>query len=155
MVGKLRKRVVRDERGFTLIELLIVMVILGILTVVATPTYLALKNKAKDAAAKADLATVIPSIEQYFSDNNTYVGMTLAGLQTSYDPSLKTGNFLLPSADLTASTYCIQTNTSGPDGLTLWRKNGPSADYQAQVCAKSPRADAEGEARGDLERSGY
>src|SRR6266571_988281 len=115
MVGKLRKRVVRDERGFTLIELLIVMVILGILTVVATPTYLALKNKAKD-----DLATVIPSIEQYFSDNNTYVGMTLAGLQTSYDPSLKTGNFLLPSADLTQSTYCIQTNTSGPDGLTLW-----------------------------------
>jgi prepilin-type N-terminal cleavage/methylation domain-containing protein len=135
MFQKLRKRVVRDERGFTLIELLIVMVILAILTAVAAPTYLALKNRAKDAAAKADLSAVVPSIEQYFSDNNTYVGMTLAGLQTSYDPSLKTGNFLLPSADLTASTYCIQTNTAGPDALTLWRKNGPSADYQSQVCA--------------------
>ena len=134
MFSKLRQRVVREERGFTLIELLIVMVILGILTVVAAPTYLALKNKAKDAAAKSDLAALVPSIEQYFSDNNTYVGMTLTGLQTSYDPSLKTGNYLLPSADLTATSYCIQTNTAGPDGLTLWRKNGPSADYQAQVC---------------------
>jgi type IV pilus assembly protein PilE len=135
MIGKLRKRVAREEHAFSLIELLIVMVILGILTVVAAPTYLALKTRAKDAAAKADLAAVIPSIEQYFSDNNTYVGMTLANLQSTYDPSLKTTNFLLPSADLTASTYCIQTSTSGPDGLTLWRKNGPSADYQAQVCA--------------------
>jgi type IV pilus assembly protein PilA len=135
MIGKLRKRIAGEERGFTLIELLIVMIILAILTVIAVPSYIGLRTRAKDAAAKADLAALIPSIESYFADNNTYVGMTLANLQSTYDQSIKTGNFLLPAADLTASTYCVQTNTSGPDTLTLWRKNGPSADYQAQVCA--------------------
>ena len=134
MIAMLRNRAVRGQAGFTLIELLVVMVVLAILTVVAAPTYLALKNRAKDAAAKADIAAVVPSIEQWFSDHNTYAGMTLALLQSTYDPSLKTGNYLLPNADLTATSYCIQTNTSGPDGLTLWRKNGPSADYEAQVC---------------------
>ena len=135
MFEQLRQRIAREERGFTLIELLVVLIILAILTVVAVPSYIGLRTRAKDAAAKADLAALIPSIESYFADNNTYVGMTLANLQSTYDQSIKTGNFLLPAADLTASTYCVQTNTGGPDSLTLWRKNGPAADYQAQVCA--------------------
>src|SRR5207245_6616863 len=64
----------RDERGFTLIELLVVVIILGILTAIAVPSYLSFRGRSNDAAAKANVRTIIPDIEQYNADNNGYAG---------------------------------------------------------------------------------
>lgn len=58
--------------GFTLIELLIVIVVLGILTAVAVPTYQAHTARANRAEAKAALMQAAQLMERNYSTANCY-----------------------------------------------------------------------------------
>jgi type IV pilus assembly protein PilA len=126
----LQTRMRREQAGFTLIELLIVVVILGILTAIAIPSYLTFTGRAKDRASQANVRSVIPSIESYYSDNNTYSGMTLAALQSTYDQALDLSTYSLMS--VTASSYCIQSPAAG--GAHSAYKNGPVASIVSGSC---------------------
>src|SRR5438093_343407 len=110
MLNTLRKRL-RSEKGFTLIELLVVMIILAILTAIAIPSYLSFKDRANRAAAGADVRSIIPSIEAYFSDNGTYSGMSIAGLKASYDQAINLSTYALGAGTQTATSYCIQATS--------------------------------------------
>ncbi len=63
----------------TLIELLVVSAILGILTSVATPSYLGFRDNANKTAASANVYAIVPDIEWYAFDN-------YAGSPASRDP---------------------------------------------------------------------
>jgi len=130
MFDKLRKRLSREEKGFTLIELLVVIIILGILVAIAVPSYLSFKDKANNNSAQANIRAVVPSVESYFSDNATYVGMTPANLKSTYDQAIDTGKYTIPAANLTATSYCVQSTSGGK----TWRKNGPSAALENSAC---------------------
>jgi prepilin-type N-terminal cleavage/methylation domain-containing protein len=138
MISKLRKRIQRDEQGFTLIELLVVVVILGILTAIAVPSYLSFQGRSKDAAAKADLRVLLPSVESFYADNNTYVGMSFGDPATDplsllkYDQSIKPDDFAMGT--LTATTYCVETDPTGQDKLNAWHVTGPGAVYATGAC---------------------
>jgi prepilin-type N-terminal cleavage/methylation domain-containing protein len=137
MISKLRQRVTRDERGFTLIELLVVVIILGILTAIAVPSYLSFTGRAHKSANAANVRAVIPDIESWAADNNgSYAGMTLAGLQTNYDQALDVSKYDLsvPSGDGTAA-YCIQSPPAATaDASTVYSKNGPAAGITQAPC---------------------
>jgi len=73
----------RDEGGFTLIELLVTVLVLGVLTAIAIPTYLSQRQGAQDTTAKALLTTAFTAAEQYYLENNAYApdASSLAAIQ--------------------------------------------------------------------------
>jgi general secretion pathway protein G len=122
--------VLRDERGFTLIEILVVIIVISILSMLALSAFIGYRERAHDAAARENIHRIVPSIQGYFVDHDSYAGMTIAALTTSYDSAINPALFSLGSVAPTQSTYCVQSSSGG----RTWRKNGPTAAFQSQAC---------------------
>jgi type IV pilus assembly protein PilA len=130
---KLWQRLQRDE-GFTLIELLVVIVIIGILLAIAVPSYLGFRGRAQDSAAKANIRAAVPSAEAFYSENNTYTGMNVAGLKATYDSGLKTSGphaVSLAGAVPDDDSYCL--TATGKTG-NQFKFEGPGGEVVAGTC---------------------
>jgi type IV pilus assembly protein PilA len=133
LLNRLQKRI-QSEKGFTLIEMLIVIIILGILLAIAVPAYLKFKDRANNAAAQANIRSLVPAVEAYNADNNGYTGMTIGGsgatsLQATYDTALK-GDPAVTILSKSASTYCVKSVM----GNATYYKNGPASDISTTAC---------------------
>jgi type IV pilus assembly protein PilA len=122
--------VLRDERGMTLVEMVIVVIVLGILVAIATASYMGYRERANDSAAQSNIYALVPSIQAYFVDHESYSGLTLDILKTSYDGGIDPGRYSFGTVAPAEGTYCVQTSSGG----RTWRKNGPSADLERQPC---------------------
>ena len=89
------------NKGFSLIEVMIVLVVMGILTMVALPSYSDYVLRGKIAEATAALSDGRVKMEQFFQDNKTYVGGTCP-------PA--TDSFTYNCTDLSNTTYTITAN---------------------------------------------
>lgn len=58
----------KNEAGFTLMELMIVMMIIGILTTLAIPSFVGAIRNAKEAVLKEDLRVMRSAIDSYTMD---------------------------------------------------------------------------------------
>lgn len=99
------------QRGFTLIEVMITVAIVGILAMVAYPSYRDYIIRGNVPEATSRLATKQVQMEQFFQDNRTYVGgpgCTLDQTSSKYFDFSCTG-----AGAATATTYTITATGKG------------------------------------------
>ncbi len=98
--------------GFSLIELMFVVAIVGIIAMVAIPSYTKQIQKNNRAVAKARLAQAAQLLERFYSDNNSYYVNTsgspcVLSVGTGASSELQNGLMKI----LTPSWACTGSNT--------------------------------------------
>lgn len=83
MIKKLRDKA-KGKKGFTLVELIVVIVIILILAAVMVPQLLRYVDRAREANAKAEAATILSQVQADFADSKVgttpYTGGTINGV---------------------------------------------------------------------------
>lgn len=104
------------EKGFTLIELLITVVILGVLSGVAIPGFIAQKNKADVAAANAQGRALMAACKNYLSDNTfTLPNNIWDPSKTSAQNAKNFGNIIwTPTFSATTPVACSSITANAP-----------------------------------------
>jgi type IV pilus assembly protein PilA len=110
MLARIRKAEENDQ-GFTLIELLVVVIIIGILSAIAIPTFLSQREKGWDKAVKADLRNNAMKMEEARDDSTT----------GAYPTTVPTGDYAFKQSDNVGATsiqagrpagvFCIQATS--------------------------------------------
>jgi len=120
-------RVSRDEAGFTLVELMVVVLIIAVLLAVAIPTFLQMRERAQDVAAKSSVRITLTDAKSFTADNDSYLLVTSASLAAS-EPSLTFVDETTPSTGHSVITQYV------PDRLTTAKTFVAAAYSQAGKC---------------------
>lgn len=142
----------RKDEGFTLIELLVVIIIIGILSAIALPSFLNQASKARQSEARTNVGALNRAQQAYYlenqgfinsisalgvgikdSDNFTYSASAVTGLTTDVTNKAKSGKpdlkgyagGVFKTGDTTASILC-EANAAG---VTL-----PASPSDATTC---------------------
>ena len=104
------------KSAFTLIELLVVIVIIGLLTSLATASYLKAQSRSRDSARKSGINTLSIGVETYYTQKHSFPG----------EASSNTGTYSTASFN-EAGCKAVTSFTSG--GYSVWYAYGPDATH--------------------------
>lgn len=105
----------KAQKGFTLIEMMIVLAIIGILTAIAVPNYMSYVTEARRSDGQVALLDLATRADRYFTDNNTYVGVTLAGV--GMPAASPEGQYNLQISAAGATSYTLQAAPTGSHAI--------------------------------------
>ncbi|WP_434222195.1 type IV pilin-like G/H family protein [Limnospira platensis CENA597] len=91
----------KRDGGFTLIELLVVIIIIGILSAIALPSFLNQANKARESEAKTYVGSINRAQQAHYMERDNQFAASIA--QLGLGVSSATANY----------TYNLDANTSG------------------------------------------
>ena len=119
----------RHISGFSLIELMIVVVVVGILSAIALPSYQEYVTRGKITEATSNLADMRVKLEQYFQDNRTYVGACVAGTAAPLPTGTRYFTFTCPT--LTATTFTVTATGIAGQGMGGFAYSVDQANLQS------------------------
>ena len=99
----------RYNNGFTLIELMIVVLIVGIITAVAYPSYTRYVEKARRADATSALLDATQRLERCYTQFNAYNNAACNGIVPAGSPD---GHYALTST-IGANTFTLTATAQG------------------------------------------
>lgn len=113
------RRIHQQDAGFTLIELMIVMAIIGVLAVIAVPSYISALRHAREAVLREDLHVLRAGIDSYTMDKQKAPQSLDDLVQEGYIKSI-------PEDPITHSTSTWVTDTS--DAMHSLDQTDPGID---------------------------
>ena len=113
--------------GFTLIELLVVIIIIGILSAIALPSFLSQVNKARGSEAKVNLSAINRTQEAYYLENQEFANNL---------DDLKLG-----IRDTSNYVYHVYTSSKDWTGATANASNPDNRSHLAVVAVKQRKGD--------------
>ena len=124
LIQRLKQQQAKSSNAFTLVELLVVVAIVGILSAIALPNFLAQTDKAKATEAKTHLASTLKQAHAKFLEDGEDPESAIADMNSTYGtPDDDDTKFNYEQVSFSSPVWTIKavgnSNDSGLDGKEL------------------------------------